>query len=279
MHRAIPLLAAVLFAAPAFAQDSDEYLHQRRAELIMRDVTPQAKLRGYRGRVTSPDYYTELQMQQLDKQQRADDQAEAEALLQELNRRESARFDAWMQAEQQAARAQRDRENAATFARSQDQMRQNIEATRQRTEAMRQSNDALAEQNRRSSQAGAAAAEALLARSSAETARQAEEAWRWMEQQPAPSGPSGPPLRPYFPPVQPMARQRTPLEAFQEGQQAGDAIGKMLVGFRDRHKRKRKDAIVQRYFEGTITREDYAQLAQDGYTDLALQLARDEQRD
>ncbi|MDE0243742.1 MAG: hypothetical protein OXM59_00110, partial [Gammaproteobacteria bacterium] len=87
--------------------------------------------------------------------------------------------------------------------------------------------------------------------------------------------PSGPPLRPYFPPVQQAPRSnRTPLEAFREGQEAGVAIGNMLVGFRDRHKRKRRDAIVQRHFAGTISREDYVQLAQDGYTDLALQLAQ-----
>lgn len=47
----------------------------------------------------------------------------------------------------------------------------------------------------------------------------------------------------------------------------------MIRGIMDTGKRRRRDAIVARHFAGEITREDYAQLAQDGYTDLALELA------
>jgi len=95
------ILLALILCAPALAQDSDEYLERRLDELGQRTY-PNQKLRGYRGRVTSPDYNVEFQMQQLDKQRAADDQREAGAILEELSRRGRARSRAKMQAEQNA---------------------------------------------------------------------------------------------------------------------------------------------------------------------------------
>lgn len=80
---------------------------------------------------------------------------------------------------------------------------------------------------------------------------------------------SGPQV-PYTPSPRPV--QRTPAEAFNEGAAVGRTIGKMLRGIMDGPKRKRKEAILKRYANGTITDDDYRQLVADGHVDLAVDL-------
>ena len=108
---------------------SDEALHAERDALLQRNFS-NAKLRGYRGRVTSPDYHVEMQMQQLDKQQAADDQAKAERIQQELIRRGHARAKDERAAEA-AERAEQSRRSEAIFRKNMERMKQSQSAVEQ----------------------------------------------------------------------------------------------------------------------------------------------------
>ena len=155
-----------------------------------------------------------------------------------------------------------------------EKMRQTAAETRARTQQMRQQSDAQARQIAARSQQGVRQAEAFFERSRTRPVQPPRV-------QPIASGPRGPSfaIPSGFPEHRPAyVRQRTPLEAFREGQELGEAIGGMIRGFMDRDKRKRRDAIVKRYFSDTITREDYEQLVDDGYADLALELKQAERR-
>ena len=107
---------------------SDEALHAERDALMQRTFSNSIH-RGYRGRVTSPNYHVEWQMRQLDKQQAADDAAQADRNLQELIRRGHARAKAEREAEVQAYRDsnRRQHEKAMGFI---EQFRQSNSTTR-----------------------------------------------------------------------------------------------------------------------------------------------------
>jgi len=116
----IGVAATIIFSRPAGAQDyssmSDEALEAEYGALISRTAGPHPKLRGYRGRVTSPDYYVEQQMQQLDKRMREDDLAQASRIHEYRMRRGIEQQRAEFQAEIEA-RDRRDQESRAEFAR------------------------------------------------------------------------------------------------------------------------------------------------------------------
>ena len=230
--------------------------------------------RGYRDRVTASDYELEFQMQQIDKRAAEDNYAQQRMLRGILQNRQAVR-----DADKQAQRI-------ADYEASGQEARQHFRGwleTQQQQLALAQ--ERLSQQQR----ARMLETQARIEQSRAQQTRQTEAFFERSRTrpvqpprvQPIAPGPTGPSfsIPSGFPEHRPAyVRQRTPLEAFREGQELGEAIGGMIRGFMDRDKKKRKDAIVKRYFSDTITREDYEQLVDDGYADLALELKQAERR-
>ena len=268
---AVCAVLALILATPAFAQSDDAL--QAEMDRLMGHQIPQSKFRGYRGRVPASDYQLEFQMQQLDKQQKADDMTRYNQLLEEQSRRSGESYKG-------ARQAERDRREASSQESSQrirgyletqqQQLAQDQQRVGQRQRARSQATQASTQRSRAQ---GMQQVEAMFQRTRAETARQAERAQYVAPIARGPVGPSFPIPQVDYNAHRHLPRDtRTPLEAFREGQQLGEAIGGMIRGIMDTGKRRRQDAIVQRFGDGTITGEDYRQLVKDGYTDLAHQL-------
>lgn len=264
-------IAALLMAAPALAQD-DETLKQEFARLTMQDESP-ALFEHYRGRPTAASYELEVQMKHQDKLAKQDKTARANAIREELVRRniarERAKLERW-QEQVYGLNAQHE-DMKRSFDAFLQQGQAQVEAGYRQIEQTRQQSDAMAQQRRAQQREMTSQAEAFFERS------------RTSNQPPVNYGPTVPiepmsgPSFPgaYFPPVQQApARQQSPMEAYETGYRAGQDLGRMIRGLRDLGKRKRRDKIIERFGDGTITGDDYRQLVKDGYTDLAEQLMR-----
>ncbi len=266
---AVCAVLAIILASPAFAQSDDAL--QAEMDRLMGHQIPQSKFRGYRDRVTASDYQLEHQMQQLDKQQKADDMTRYNQLLEEQSRRSGERSKVARQAESDRREASSQESSQRIRSHLETQRQQLDRAQAQRTQQARETARQAEARAERSSAQGMQQVEAMYQRTRERSRQQAERARQVQPIQPGPTGLSFPIPQPNYN-FQPIGPQQTPLEAFREGQQLGEAIGGMIRGIMDTGKRRRQDAIVQRFGDGTITGEDYRQLVKDGYTDLAHQL-------
>lgn len=268
---AVAILVALGLAASAFAQDEgrDEALRQEQDRLAGHQVSGHPKRRGYRGRVTASDYELEFQMQQLDKQRQADDLARLDEIRIERDAIRDAQKPHWRGLSEEYSR-----------------QTQEAKAPAQRMiEEMKARNEQQAQALQRQQEISRAATQARIEAMQQQGAQQAQDFFERSRTppppvpqlqpiQPAPAGPSVPGA--YFPDLPNLPRDnRTPLEAYNEGAALGRAIGDLFTAPARKRASERKDAIVKKHINGTATREDYAQLIDDGYSSLALELFRE----
>lgn len=275
MHfsRIVAIAVLLPLAAPVHAQ-SDEAFEAEERRLMGKIGSRVNDTDNYLGRPVAGSLELEIQMDHIDKVMEQEDIARYNAVQEERGRLAAARSDAEWQARLDKYYASANASHDATKGYIAEQNQQLAESMARYDEDMRRQREAYDAENRARYEAGIAATDALFERT------------RTSNQPPVNPGPtipieprSGPSVPgPYFPPLQPApASQQTPAEAYEAGARAGESIGRMIRGFMDRHKRKRRDEILERFAEGEITAEDYRQLVKDGYTDLADQLMRLEQ--
>ena len=277
MHKSLTAIGAgcalfLLSSFSALAQDamSAEAIEERINELSSRQYSD-IQRRGYRERVTASDYELEFQMQQLDKQRAADDRREQDRLTRELGRRQTAREQAQRAAERERWEAQGEASHQQIMGWIKSQNQQ-LEQDWARLEQQRQRNDQLGAQNRQRSQEGARQAEAFYERSRTRP----PPAPRLQPIQPGPAGPSFPIPQVDYNAHRNLPRQQTPLEAFREGQELGEALSdwvqSLVKGPERKRTRERKEKILKKFADGTITAADYRQLVKDGYDNEAAEL-------
>ena len=255
--------------AQDYSQMSDDALEKEWRRLQSHQYS-NSQRRGWRNRVTASDYELEFQMQQLDKLMEQDTRARQQAIEDERVRR--------MNAADRARREQRVADYKASSEESHQAIMGRIASSRERLnqdqarlEQQRQRNEQLAAQNRQRSLTGAAQAEAFYQRS---RTRPAPQPVVRPVQQPAYTGPSFRIPQPDYDAHRRLPRheRETPLQAFERGQRAGDDLVSIFKALRDGGRQKRKERIVQKWTDGTITAADYRQLVKDGYTDKAKEL-------
>lgn len=271
MNKAILAVAAILIALNAPAQDvsslSDEALEEELARLESY-IYPDKKLTGYRGRPTAADYQTEVQMKHFDKIQAEADQYRRDQVSLELGRRAGARQTAEQQAflDRYAATAEQSTKETGVLVKY---LQERLAEDQQRVAAQQQRNEQMAAQNQRRQEAGVSAAESFYDRSRT----RAPQPPRVTPVQPGPTGASFPiPRVPYEQAGRQYGKRQSPHEAYESGARAGRGIGQMLRAFRERGKHKRKDEILTKFRDGTITKADYRQLVKDGFTQEAAEL-------
>lgn len=281
-HLPLILIAAVAVTSPGPAAHADER-NAIEAELLRLGSQLGGTHRehigaeGYRGRPLGRTHEEEAILDSLDERAREDDYRRFQALQNRadaLDAADARREAAAARARQQAMRAQSDRAYSQVMGVFESQSRRMEEDSRR----MRAESAGWRAAQAQRSRIAVQSAEEFFQRSREQVRRQSE-AMRRPTRNPAPVYMPPPawtpaPLKPITP--SPRPPQRSPLEAFNEGRAAGEAIGSMLQGIIERPKRKRKEAILQRYANGTITAGDYRQLVADGHVDLAAQLLQSE---